>query len=587
MLLGKLSLGVPVNKVLEDIRSSNVESDSIKRIHLIEKKDIHNIKRDYNISYATKRHENDLISVNLWVKEMTAKGDESPIIYFKQQGNSDNNVQSFTKDDFCLIIMTQFQSELLLKFGNDKICIDGTHGLNGYNFQLYTIVVVDEFGNGYPVAFCFSNKSDTALYKHYFQCIKNVTGKITANVFMSDDEPAFYNAWNAVMGPAEKQLLCTWHVLRNWTKNLSKIQCNEKKTIVFKTLKALLYETNEHYFYIELQKVLDDLFNDTETEDFGKYFKMMYSCRVEKWAYFNRKHIGINTNMYLEALHKTIKYSYLDGKKCKRLDLSINALMSLVRDKSFERIIKIAKQKKTFKINQIIAAHKKSSEVTPNMISEIDGYWLVNSTTNNNVHYKVEKTNFSCSECVLSCVECQICVHTYKCSCMNNVIYFNICKHIHACAKQKNNILLPCKPAVTSTLTYELAVDNGFLQPKETQPKIDENTDNTREITNKLESILGMVNRTKLNDIDQKYIIKQCDKIISKLAKNTDLKNTSNVGRKRNIEPQARFFTTKRKRIEPPTLSSTESKHIRESLRNSFDETLFISTIPMFDHSYL
>jgi len=42
------------------------------------------------------------------------------------------------------------------------------------------IVVVDEFGNGYLVVYCFSNKSDTALYKHYFQCIKNVTGKITA-----------------------------------------------------------------------------------------------------------------------------------------------------------------------------------------------------------------------------------------------------------------------------------------------------------------------------------------------------------------------------------------------------------------------
>ena len=38
--------------------------------------------------------------------------------------------------------MTQFQSELVLKFGNDKICIDGTHGLNGYNFQLYSIVVI-------------------------------------------------------------------------------------------------------------------------------------------------------------------------------------------------------------------------------------------------------------------------------------------------------------------------------------------------------------------------------------------------------------------------------------------------------------
>jgi len=77
----------------------------------------------------------------------------------------------------------------------------------------------------------------------------------------------------------------------------------------------------------------------------------------------------------------------------------------------------------------------------------------------------------------------------------------------------------------------------------------------------------------KLNDIDQKYIVKQCNKIISKLAKNTDFKNSSNVGKKRNIEPQTRFFTNKIKRIESPTLSSTESKHIRESLRNSSNET--------------
>jgi len=38
MLIRKLSLGVPVNKNLKDIRSSNVESNSLKRIHLIEKK---------------------------------------------------------------------------------------------------------------------------------------------------------------------------------------------------------------------------------------------------------------------------------------------------------------------------------------------------------------------------------------------------------------------------------------------------------------------------------------------------------------------------------------------------------------------
>jgi len=190
-------LGVPVNRILDDVRSSDIEG-GIKRIHLLEKQDIHNIKRSYNIAYKTKKHENDAISVNIWVNEMMAKGDESPILYYKPQRESGNYDLCFNKDDFCLIIMAKFQSELFLKFGNDKICIDGTHSLNGYNFQLYSLVVVDEYGNGYPVAFCFSNKSDTALFKHYFQGIKNAIGNITAAVFMSDDELAFYNAWCTV-----------------------------------------------------------------------------------------------------------------------------------------------------------------------------------------------------------------------------------------------------------------------------------------------------------------------------------------------------------------------------------------------------
>jgi len=57
---GKLGLVVPVNRILEDIRSTKIEGE-IKRMNLLEKKDIHNIRRDFNIAYSTKRHENDSI----------------------------------------------------------------------------------------------------------------------------------------------------------------------------------------------------------------------------------------------------------------------------------------------------------------------------------------------------------------------------------------------------------------------------------------------------------------------------------------------------------------------------------------------
>ncbi|KAF0722333.1 MULE domain-containing protein, partial [Aphis craccivora] len=136
----------------------------------------------------------------LWVEEIKKKGNLNPVLYYKQQGSIDIALPNFTVNDFCLIIMTPLQTELFIKFGTDKVCVD-----------------------------------------------------------------------------------------------------------------------------------------DPDTVDFGKYFEKCCSTRVEKWAMFNRKHVGINTNMYLESLHKNIKYCYLEGKHCKRLDMAINALMSLVRDKSFER----------------------------------------------------------------------------------------------------------------------------------------------------------------------------------------------------------------------------------------------------------
>lgn len=38
-------MGVPVNRVLEDIRASTFQGE-LKRINLLEKKDVHNIKKE-------------------------------------------------------------------------------------------------------------------------------------------------------------------------------------------------------------------------------------------------------------------------------------------------------------------------------------------------------------------------------------------------------------------------------------------------------------------------------------------------------------------------------------------------------------
>jgi len=203
--------------LIDTIRDPTTDNENYQRLLLIERKDLHNVTRYFNIDYTTKRHKNDAISVMLWVDEMKASS-ESPILYFKGQDEDVelNEQGTLKKEDFALIIMTDFQGEKLKKYGLEKICIDGTHGTNAYDIQLFTIMTVDEFGSGCPVAFCFSNRSDEVIFRLFFEKIKVKVGIINAKVFMSDDAPAFYNAWHRVMGSVKHQLLCSWHVNKNW-----------------------------------------------------------------------------------------------------------------------------------------------------------------------------------------------------------------------------------------------------------------------------------------------------------------------------------------------------------------------------------
>lgn len=146
--------------------------------------------------------------------------------------------------------------------------------------------------------------------------------------------------------------------------------------------------------------------------------------------------------------------------------------MAVVRDKSFKRVIKISKQKRSSKMMQINAAHNKSKQISQDMITKFDNYWLVLSENDINLQYKVEKFH-SFDGCALQCVECQICVHSYKRSCMNNIIYLNICKHIHACAKTESNILSQ-NDKIIVLLSQELIVDNGFIQTQLDSDKFSE-----------------------------------------------------------------------------------------------------------------
>jgi hypothetical protein len=227
---------------------------------------------------------------------------ENPIIAYKPVGEEDPE-GLLGKDDFMLAIKTDFPLVIIQKLTKKTICVDSTHGVNDHA-DLTTAMTVDECGAGLPIAFCLSNRKYTDVWIKFFRAIKREFGVIETETFMSDDDPAFYNAWCTVMGEAEKQLLCSWHINKNLKANLqSKTTCSqEKRNLVSAKLRAVIEETNPERFHEELSLLTHSLLIDPELEPFGTYFITKYSKCPEKWAYCYRVHAGINTNMYLEGI---------------------------------------------------------------------------------------------------------------------------------------------------------------------------------------------------------------------------------------------------------------------------------------------
>lgn len=85
--------------------------------------------------------------------------------------------------------------------------------------------------------------------------------------------------------------------------------------LIYKTIKVIHHEPNAADFDKMSTTFIKDLQEDTETKDFCDYLKLNYLNPIPQWAYYCLQGCSINTNLYLENVHKRLKYFYLHGKK--------------------------------------------------------------------------------------------------------------------------------------------------------------------------------------------------------------------------------------------------------------------------------
>ena len=84
--------------------------------------------------------------------------------YYKKKGCSNEETEErkdspLKKDDFVLVLQSTQQSDIL-ESNPRTLCVDSTHGVTGYDYFLMTLLVINNFGKGFPVAWAICSREN-------------------------------------------------------------------------------------------------------------------------------------------------------------------------------------------------------------------------------------------------------------------------------------------------------------------------------------------------------------------------------------------------------------------------------------------
>ena len=432
-------------------------------------------------------------------------------------------------------------------------------------------MVMDEQGEGFPIAWCLSNHEDFTHMCILFKLLKQNCGILSPRWLMSDLASQFYNAWVGIMGGNPVRLVCTWHVDKAWQEELrAKVHDTVIAAEIYKMLRTVLQETDKLNFQDYLHQLLEKL--PSLSPEFYEYFRREWSDKTEIWAYCFRLGMGINTNMLVEAFHRVFKYNYLKGKMNKRVDKCVVNLLKYVRDKYFERVIKLTKGKSCHKQRLIQDRHNKSRAMSTEAVEVLDDLkWKVRGQDGKNT-YVVSKQAANCadSSCQIKCSDCRVCIHQYVCNCPDSLIQSTICKHVHLLQR----FLLQPKNPTENSDDFGLVPDSvreDEIKYKDTEVKLvaehlKQDAGPPKDIQalrhrlrEKLlvlaDGVMTCDNKSSLQELEKQ--LNSARHLFSSMNKHKPLEHlqvTRQFPGNKNIEAQVRFHSTKKKRKLPKNI---------------------------------
>ncbi|XP_050537535.1 uncharacterized protein LOC126903453 [Daktulosphaira vitifoliae] len=401
-------------------------SDSLNRIHLLNRKDIKNIERKLGIKhpeYIKQRTINDL-NTDRWILKLLRTPD-NPIIFYKP-----NNVEyiGFEQSDLILIFMTRNQHYWINKFGSDGIFMVTEMKMIQAGLYLTVLYVCDEFNGMLPVCFMICN--DSKIYQTFFlNTILSKVGTVYAKALITDDNYDLYESWCSIMSPVI-------HVInQRYIDNqiIDKLQSE----VDDQNLQHEIYDKICSFFIEPGKSIKEEIINYNEnflnskdaTKQFGIYFDQMFTKRAYMWAFcYLKESLNLNQMIDIDTIYNRILV-LCENKKHFTSNLSKNMHVFFTALLDIQKIRKARIEETNI---MIINNHKNAFCYNSTHIFPVSrNAWKIKLEDGTDTNFvTVIRKCCKITDCTVKCEGCyDICAHMFECSCSNGKV--NICEHVH------------------------------------------------------------------------------------------------------------------------------------------------------------
>jgi hypothetical protein len=191
------------------------------------------------------------------------------------------------------------------------VCIDATHGMNDYAYQVFTAMAVDvRTMQPRSLEHFITSNPNAETVSEWLTSLSNRAGGTPAEVIEDKcrtQTPAIQRSW-----PNTHIHYCFFHTMKTFREEFAGVS-KQHKQLLLSWIRKIYYAQN----VADLQHNVvsfEQFLSDNRLDKFLDYWKLHWADCLDRWVRCHSVFKIVGTNNFVESFHRTLKHSHVGGQ---------------------------------------------------------------------------------------------------------------------------------------------------------------------------------------------------------------------------------------------------------------------------------